>query len=642
MEFGRNGAVLSTDEDVEREHSSRPGNDVDLCIQSVLLLSGYAGFVTYAHLVEPHWSLDPAYLAAIGVGFLCAIFPVASAFAARAVVEHKLPERWNLPPKHDHIGGGAAIAALIVIGLVALVALKAAEGLALGEEFAIPEYWGDIAITFVAVLFAAAIFGPRISNTAPMRFVRSIGGHVDRYGGGLGRAISILDSWLVYIIAPMVGVTQKRTRIRYSLLLGNLAPCCVAAWFLPAPMGLLPVLWALLIIAAVARRWAWIEDDREVAMLTGNFASEKLRVGFDEDLSDETLWSYLSLIALLPIAMHQVNEWGGGHLFGVKQGVPETRLLDFWAWLAFYGTELAKSIPFVDWSEIYSVRAASDIVIGAPGSRHVVFAVRAITDLAFLAVLLQALGIAARTRKQIELFHDPDNPLDRLDPFVEPVELRKLVRHVNGQWEADRALVQEFPKYNALRLHELRRFSDRHGPLHAAATALLRANRDYSEPIEKLAEIAGAKKIKLAELGAAWQRVVYAGAYDLETLEYVRQALNWKSGFEQTRVQIVRAIVDMISPSPERTNVLRRIFGDPQIKDSLGSVRQLVIEPLFQEWRETRDPRIFEVFERGRSDSSKDVKVRASQLFALMTASVPKPPESATDAETETHQLEPV
>jgi len=92
MEFGRNGAVLRTDEDTEREHSSRPGNDVDLCIQSVLLLAGYASFVTYAHFIKPYWLLEPAYLAAVGIGFVCAVLPVAAAFTARAVAEQKLPE----------------------------------------------------------------------------------------------------------------------------------------------------------------------------------------------------------------------------------------------------------------------------------------------------------------------------------------------------------------------------------------------------------------------------------------------------------------------------------------------------------------------------------------------------------------------
>jgi hypothetical protein len=430
----------------------------------------------------------------------------------------------------------------------------------------------------------------------------------------------------VFVIAPMVGVTQKRTRIRYGLLFGNIAPCCVAAWFLPAPLGLLPILWSFIIIAAVARRWAWVEDDREVAMLTGSFTSEKLRVGFDEDLSDETLWSYLSLLVLLPIAMYQFNQWHGDDLFGLKKGAPEVRLSDFWAWLAFYGTELAKSIPFVDWSEIYSVHAGSDIVVGKPESRHVIFAVRAITDLAFLAVLLQALAIAARTRKQIELFHDPDNPLDRLDPFVEPIEFKKLVRHVNGKWVADDELVRQFPKYNAFRLHELRRKSDPLGPMHAAATALLHADRDYSEPIEKLAELAGAKKINQALLGAAWQRVVSAGAYDLETLEFVRQALNWKSGFEQTRAEIVRAIVQFISPSAERTNILRHILADRHVKDSLGPVRLLVLEPLFFDWEKSRDARIVEAFQRASEDGHAEVKQLARRLLQRMHTSPPEPP----------------
>ena len=631
MEFGRNGAVLRTDEEAERENAKRPGNDIDLCIQSVVHLGGYAALVTAAHLNGWEWSASPMYTIALAAGFACAILPVAFAFAERAIVEFRLPEHPNAQPAYRHIGGVTAVTALLVLIAICVVAAKAAESLATNQEFSIPEYWGDIAITFVAVLFASAIFGPRLSNTPPARWIRSLSAKIDRLGGGLGRLFSVADSWLVFIVAPMVGVTQKRTRVRYGLLFGNIAPCCVAAWFLPSPMGLVPVLWSLLIVTAVARRWAWIEDDREVAMLTGNFSSDRLRVGFDQDLSDETLWSYLSLIALLPIAMHQLNDWGGGHLFAVKEGASETRLSDFWAWLAFYGTELAKSIPFVDWSEIYSVRAASDIVMGAPASRHVIFIVRAVTDLALLAVLLQALAISARTRKQIDLFRDPENPLDRLDPFVEPIELRKLVSYENGAWKADPALIADFPKYNAMRLHELRIKSDENGPIHAAATALLRAHREFSEPIEQLAKIAGSKTVNLAQLGAAWQRVVHAGAYDLETLEYVRKALNRKSQLWDIRTQIVRTIIDRISPSPERTTILRHMLSDRHIKDSLGEIRLMAVEQLFEDWKKSSDGRIVDAFNLASSDGHGEVKTRIRSLLELMRARAKDTPHAANE-----------
>jgi len=630
MEFGRNGAVLRTDEDAEREHSARPGNDVDLCVLSVTSLFGYAALVAFSRAAYPEWALTPVYLLAVCVGFVCAIFPVACAFASRAVVEHELPERLGCPPRYQHVGGGSAVAALVILAIVGLVVVRAADALGKSNEFNIPDYWGDIAITFVVALFALAIFGPRLSGTAPARMLRSFTERVDQSGSGLGRIVSMIDSWLVFIVAPMVGVTQKRTRVRYALLVGNLAPCCIAGWFLPAPTGLAPILWAMVVITAVARRWAWVEDDREVAMLTANFSSEKLRVGFDEDLSDETLWSYLSLIALLPIAMYQLNQWGGGHLFTVRPDVPESRLTDFWAWLTFYGTELAKSIPFVDWSEIYSVRAGSDIVMSQPASRHVIFAVRAITDLAFLAVLLQSLAISARTRKQIELFHAPDNPLDRLDPFVEPTELKRLVKFVDGAWQPVEDLVTAFPKYNAFRLHELRKTSDPTGPMYAAATALLREFYEYAEPVEKLAEIAGAKVIDPDKLKSAWQRVIQAGTYDLETLEYVRQALNWKSRVESTRIAVVRTIVEIIEPSPERTNVLRRILADPHVRDSLGVVQRLVIDPLFDDWNTSKDPRILKAFERAAASGSNDTKEQVQPLLSIMHA------ENAAEAPAET------
>jgi hypothetical protein len=475
-------------------------------------------------------------LPVIVAGLAIAIAPSLFAFARRAVDYEKLPIKFGSIPKYRHVSGFGIFVMLAIAAGISSLAAFASYKLGLNETFEIPESWGDGMLLAVIATFLIAIFARLFNNTPIGQTLSHLADIGVKKFGNLGRAASVLDSWLVFVVAPMAGVTQRSTPRRYLLLFCNLAPCCVLAWLLPAPVGLLPVAWAFVVAIAVARRWAWVEDDREVAMLNASFSSEKLRVGFEEDLSDETLWSYLALIILLPLTMHQFNDWADGQLFSLKEGVDPKRMDELFAWFAFYGTELAKAVPFVDWTEIYDVHAASDIVAGQPDSRHVIFGVRAITDLLLVATLLQTFAIAARTHKQKQLFHDPDNPLDRLDPFVEPIELRKLVEFQDGRWRPITLRIVQFPKYNSVRLHELRKDSEKDGPIYAAAAALLQVRPEFSEPNERLMEAAGTKPVNTVKLAVALADVQRADAFDLETLDYVRQQLNWTAGVPVARI----------------------------------------------------------------------------------------------------------
>lgn len=619
MEFGRNGAVLRTDKQTEREFRETRKNDFDLCVLSAAQLVGYTGVVTYFEISNPSQLADPLALTVMLVGFALAIVPSIVAFAQRAVDYEKLPLRFGGAPRYRHLSGFGIFAMLVIAAGISGLAAFASHKLGLNETFEIPESWGEGVLLAVIAAFLVAILARLLTNTPAGQAVYQITGGGIRQFAQLGRVASVLDSWLVFIIAPMAGVTQRSTLRRYMLLFCNLSPCCFLAWMLPAPAGLLPVCWAFLVAIAVARRWAWVEDDREVAMLNASFSTEKLRVGFEEDLSDETLWSYLALIILLPLTMHQFNDWAGGSLFSLRDGVSSSRLEDPVAWFTFYGTELAKAVPFVDWTEIYDVHAASAIVAGLPESRHVIFAVRAVTDLLLIATLLQTFAIAARTHKQKQLFHDPENPLDRLDPFVEPVELRKLVEFQNGKWQPVAKKLAAFPKYNSVRLHELRKDSDKDGPIYAAATALLRTRPEFSEPNERLLDAAGTKPVNSPALIIAFADVKRANAFDLETLDFVRQQLNWTSGVVPIRLEVIQAIVDQIPPSPERTNVLRRALADAQISDSLSAVRLATIEPLYLAWRTSKDRRIAAAFSRAANhDGSTQVQHAAREILKRM------------------------
>ncbi len=617
MEFGRNGAVLETDSQTEFEFSGLHKNDLDLCITGVVGLGAYAGLVTYLAIYSRAVLALPLTMLCLLSGFLLTIAAPAIAFATRAVDEQRLPRQPNGQPQYQHIPGSAVmVLAIALLGIVWL-AYNAAQALSLKSNMEIPELWGDIVVILVAAAFLGAIIGPRLSR---LSVFASIEAGLARAGSGfapIGRAASAVDSWLVYVVAPAAGVTQSNALVRYALLLGNLIPCCVAAWFLPAPLGLLPAASALLVVTAVARRWAWVEDDRETAMLNANFARENLRIGFDEDLRDETLWSFLSLLVLIPIAMRQCNDWFGGTLFDTAAADGLFPSDSFFAWLTYYGTELAKSIPFIDWSEIYDVHSASQIAPTHPYARHVIFAARALTDLALIAAFLQALSISSRTKKQKEMFHDPHNPLDRLDPFIEPVELRKLVAFQGGIWVPRDALIATFPKYNLARLHELRAKEATDSPLRAAATALLaRQYPDQSDASERLLEEANKPEPKPQAVFEALLRVRREGQYDIAILEDARRSLNRTAGFAQVRRAIVEVIVQNVPDGPERTISLRQALADPHVRDSMAWVRLYTLEPLLECWRRTQDDRIVTAIKRA-SDNDPSAQVRAAAKQAL-------------------------
>ncbi len=102
-------------------------------------------------------------------------------------------------------------------------------------------------------------------------------------------ALSYVDSFLVRLIAPLSGATQKGPMVPHVLVLLVLGPLIAIGFFLPAPFGLMPVFLGMLIVLSLGRRWAWIEDDRETASRLLQTESEEIHIGFDNDLKDEAI-----------------------------------------------------------------------------------------------------------------------------------------------------------------------------------------------------------------------------------------------------------------------------------------------------------------------------------------------------------------
>jgi hypothetical protein len=381
-----------------------------------------------------------------------AITAAATAFGVEAIEDGKLPPRPGDKPQHHHITGfGALFLAAIVIGIIILATAATTDR---NIDRQIHAQWGAFIVFLLIGLFVAAATVPNFGVPTWIARAGSVAGRVLR---PFGRFLSVVDSALVHAVAPSVGVTvQRRWTGRYLFLAAYLTPLGLLGYCLPAPWGLLPVAWALVAAISVSRRWSWVEDDRETAMLTAQFRGENLRVGFDHDLRDEALIAFSSMFVFVPLALRQAQLWGataGVEVFSVT-GVDVNNV---YYWIQYFGSELAKAVPFVDWAEVYDVKGDGPIETSSIVSRHVVFATRVLVDLVFLATLLQVLSTFSRNAKQIEMFRE--GAIDRFDPFMERGQLKELVVWDGEKWIAEPSRLSGFGtrrKYNLTRLLELR------------------------------------------------------------------------------------------------------------------------------------------------------------------------------------------
>lgn len=535
------------------------------CVTSVVLLAGVT--VAYEYRSQLPFITDAWHWPA-AFGAACA--PAILTSWIVAIGAGRLPSRPGAKPLLNHISGWSFLLLAVPIALIVALALWAASSPDGGRT--INATWGIIVVVGLAVLFAFAAWAPSWN--------------LDRRASGLlailrplvmpfGILLSIVDSLLVFVVAPAAGASRQSWPMRYFVLAGVLLPCAWLGYRLDPPWGLIPLAWGFAVTISMSRRWAWVEDDRELAMLNGRFVGPHLRIGFDQDLRDEAMLSFLSMFLLVPLALRQVQAWDP--IFAMNQADIDNML----AWIAFYGAELAKAVPFVDWAEIYQVHGEAGIEIGdEPMARHVIFATRVLVDLVFLAALLQALAISARNAKQRELF--ADGTLNRLDPFIEKAEFRKLVRREGAGWRADEEAIASFPSYDPIRLGEL---SDPSQPeaIRAAAKALRMrqggsTSAEFHDELMRRAMLPKRDREAILEVvqairGAGPERQVFE-------LDQARRALNNAPRMVEARTSVMRLLVEA-PQSPERTlALLEAIQVAGPFRDSLGPVRAVAIAGL--------------------------------------------------------------
>ena len=272
--------------------------------------------------------------------------------------------------------------------------------------------------------------------------------------------LSIIDYVLVRPVAFLVGVTQTNWRRRYLWGATVLIGAATLALFAPPALGLTAAGAGLVAILAIIRRWTWVEADREV-FLVQRSGKHNQRIGFSQDLRDEAMCALTFLFILVPLGLRQVQIAtcaASACAFAIDDGSGLSvgtfgQALD---WIGYFGAELAKSVPFVDWSEVFHVANGSPIKPVTEIGAQLVFAVRAGLDLLLLAAVLQAVQIASRLSDQEQAFQAGRLPI--LDPFSEQRKLRWVAVGIDDALDlrpADQPAIANFPEYDEERLREL-------------------------------------------------------------------------------------------------------------------------------------------------------------------------------------------
>jgi formylglycine-generating enzyme required for sulfatase activity len=223
-------------------------------------------------------------------------------------------------------------------------------------------------------------------------------------------------SWHSYSVIP-----------RYSILLAWLGGMTYGAYTCSAPYGLYFFFIGVVIILAVVRRWNWVERDRQTLLDARKHDEGTERIGFSEDLRDEALTSIAFLFILIPLGLRQIYlvTCNSGQCAFVITGLAAGKDPPLLSWFSFFGGELVKSIPLVDWAEVFQVENGSIVKPATQLGVLTVFLLRAALDLLFFAAVLQAIQIAYRSAAHKKAFWAGD--VDFLDPFTKRTMLEKVI-----------------------------------------------------------------------------------------------------------------------------------------------------------------------------------------------------------------------
>lgn len=504
--------------------------------------------------------------------YIAILLPPVIANWVQARRDKKLPVRLT-DKQPDHISGVGATTFILFVVVIVTLGLWAA---ATGVNAQISRWAGVIVLAGLLVAFAIVAFGLPAQRHFGRLYLT-----LKAWAKPVGWVFSSVDSLLVYAVANALGTNEKNPWLRYPILVGSLLPCAALGWWLPAPYGLIPVSLALIGTIAIARRWAWVEEDRENAMLARKFVGSHIRVGFSQDLKDEALIGFMFLFLVVPIGLRQMHLAFGNNVFVVESAADVDSLL---SWLSLFGTELAKAVPFVDWAEIYQVEGDGAIrmnesVIGM--GQHVVFGTRVLVDLVLLAAFLQAVSITQRTRKLKDMFY-LERSLNRLDPFVEAHELGKLARFDGARFQVVEPVFSQFPVYDPDRLEELKLKGERDEIGFVAAMLLERD--ENGGPEELLSREARREKPDLDRCVDLVTQVADQDQVQVPALKTAHYALVRYPTFMPVRRSIAEQLARAL-PDQRAINALSEILigPGPNVQDPRREVRAVALNALFRQ-----------------------------------------------------------
>lgn len=390
-------------------------------LTALTFLSAQPGLLPWTNLGLHGAGTADANLLHVGVLMAClalSFMPLLTSFWLHAKAEEEAFERKVL--RADAISAPSFWVAAAILGSIVALASWATE-VSGNESAALASNLTFFVTLGVIALFIAFIFLPHLVRYLDQAGDKNAG--ADKIAAqGVNpitlpaQAASYLDSVLVRLIAPLTGATQKGRGVPHSFVLLSIIPLTGLGFVLAPPFGLVPIALGMLMVIALGRRWAWIEEDRETASRLLKTESPEIQVGFENDLKDEALLGYASLFLLVPLALHQTYGWQTT-AFEITDASRASNL--FFAWLSFFGAELAKAVPFVDWWEIYQVDLSPPIeaAAGNPLGKHLTFAARAMVDLVIMAALFQAIAIWQRSRAQKKLYQI--GHVNHFEPFAE-------------------------------------------------------------------------------------------------------------------------------------------------------------------------------------------------------------------------------
>lgn len=525
------------------------------CVLGAVMMLVTTALAVMPGRVDPYFDRPTQAL----VGYICfaiaALIPVVFSWN-KAINDGQLARRNGAEPKYEHVSGWSALLLLGIVAFIAVLVTWAAHSTDANRK--IHAEWGTwvvVALSVAFIVVAASPLVPRFMrrtgiDTKLAPIARIANRPIEWISGGL----SSVDGVLVFAVANGAGTSRSNIFVRYLVLLSVISTCAVLGYYWTAPWAFIPIAWGFIVAFSVSRRWSWIEEDRELAMLNPTLSRAYIRVGFAQNLRDEALVVFLSMFLLVPLALRQAQLYlslQDVQLFTIPNA---SDVNDLAMWVSFYGTELAKAVPFVDWAEVYHVEGDAPIEAQTEYALHAIFLTRVLIDLVFLAALLQAISAGARDAQQRDLFYRK-GAIKRLDPFAEPDALKSLVRrNAEGKWESVGERFDDFPKYDEDRLVELSASDDER--IARAADLLLKRDDVTADPHHNLSARAADSDVSVEEIQFLLDAIENAGpkrnAYQLAL---ARRRLLYRKGFHEVRKRLVKFLTQS-ERSVERTELL--------------------------------------------------------------------------------------